>query len=165
MIFLIGFMGSGKSTIGQELANQLNTNFVDTDQLIEEKYEMTIEEIFRVHGEERFREMETKVLEDLKEGLKIIVMTGGGIAERQYNRDLMKSKGKVIWLNCSFEETASRIAGDTTRPLVKEKGIAGLKSLYEKRFSVYKSSSDVEIESTGLTVEETVKKILRCLKF
>ncbi|MGD6803918.1 shikimate kinase [Rossellomorea aquimaris] len=164
MIFLIGFMGSGKSTIGRELAKELNSDCLDSDQLIEEKYKMTIGEIFARYGENRFREMETEILKELQGGKWSIVMTGGGMAERKANRDLMKNKGKVIWLNCSFEETVRRIAGDNTRPLVKEKGMDGLKALYEKRVPIYQASSDFEIKTTGLTIEETVKKILAGLK-
>ncbi|MGF2617055.1 shikimate kinase [Rossellomorea vietnamensis] len=160
MIFLIGFMGSGKSTIGRELAKELNCDCLDTDQLIEEKQGMTIKEIFNQYGEHRFREIETEVLKELKGGQQCIVMTGGGMAERRENRELMKRNGKVIWLNCSFEETARRIAGDHARPLIREKGMDGLKSLYERRVPFYQDASDFEIETVGLTIEETVEKIL-----
>ncbi|WP_421379563.1 shikimate kinase [Bacillus salacetis] len=163
MIFLIGFMGCGKTTIGKKLAEHLGWNWFDTDQLIEEKYELKIKEIFEKYGEERFREMETEALKELK-GEQGIVMTGGGMAGRKVNRDLMREKGKVIWLNCSFEELAKRISNDDTRPLVTQKGLAGVKSLYEERLPLYDSAADLAIETAELTIDETIKKVLACLK-
>ncbi|WP_409251336.1 shikimate kinase [Bacillus sp. SCS-153A] len=162
MIFLIGFMGTGKTTIGNVLAQKLQCPCVDTDQLIEEKYSMRIKEIFEEYGEERFREMETETLQELKEE-EIVVMTGGGMADRKVNRELMKEKGKVVWLNCEFNEIIKRIANDASRPLVMQKGLTGLKSLYEKRLPVYDSAADYTIETSAITVDETVKRIISCL--
>ena len=163
MIFLIGFMGSGKTTIGSALAQQLNCDCIDTDHLIEEKYQMKIREIFAEYGEKRFREMETEILHELNDD-GVVVTTGGGMAGREVNRQVMKEKGQVIWLNCRFEELVKRIADDAARPLVIQKGLDGLKSLYEERLPLYEGAADHTIDTSGLTVEETVKRILSCLK-
>jgi shikimate kinase len=163
MIFLIGFMGSGKTTVGKVLAKHLGWSCIDTDLLIEAKNNLTIKEIFERYGEERFREMETEALKEL-EGEQGVVMTGGGLAAREENRELMKKKGRVVWLNCSFEELSKRIIDDEERPLVTQKGLSGLKSLYEERLTLYKLAADFTIETSHLTVDETVKKVLSCLK-
>jgi shikimate kinase len=163
MIFLVGFMGSGKTTIGKMLAKKLGWECLDTDQLIEQKCDMKIKEIFEKYGEARFREMETETLMDLDADHHGVVMTGGGMAGTKINRDLMKAKGKVIWLNCGFEELAKRITNDDTRPLVTQRGLAGLKSLYEERLPLYELAADYTIKTSCLTVDETIERILACL--
>ena len=163
MIFLIGFMGAGKTTAGEKLAKVLNWTVVDTDRQIEEKYQMTITEIFEKSGENRFREMETQILAEL-EGDRSIVMTGGGMAIKEVNRRMMQKKGKIVWLNCSIEEIKKRLEKDTARPLIVEKGLEGIMELYTERLPLYEEAADCIIETSGLTVDETVDEILSCLK-
>ncbi|RIW31077.1 shikimate kinase [Bacillus salacetis] len=163
MIFLIGFMGSGKTTVGKKLAEELHCRYADTDELIENKYNMEVKEIFALYGESKFREMETETLKELEEE-EMVIMTGGGSAGKKINRDLMKEKGKVIWLDCPFEELLMRIASDPKRPLVKQKGLEGIKKLFTEREPVYYSAADYVIKTSGLTIDEIVKEILSCLK-
>jgi shikimate kinase len=163
MIFLIGFMGAGKTTVGLDLSRELGWSCIDTDSMIEEQYGMPVREIFRKFGESEFREIETKILRELN-GDNCIITTGGGMPGKEVNRSLMKKKGTVIWLNCSFEEIAERIGDDETRPLLEGKALEGVKDLFTKRLALYKAAADYDIETSGLTVSETVKKILSCLK-
>jgi shikimate kinase len=163
MIFLVGFMGSGKTTVGKALAQELRCAYADTDELIEKKFNMTIKEIFEQYGETRFREIETEIIQNLEDE-RMVIMTGGGSAGRKINRDLMKEKGKVIWLDCPFEELVQRIAGDVERPLVTQRGLNGMKVLFEERLPVYKAAADYAVEASGLTVDEIVKEILSSLK-
>ncbi|WP_456274062.1 shikimate kinase [Bacillus sp. AK031] len=163
MIFLIGFMGAGKTTVGLELSKKLGWSCFDMDRMIEEQYGMPVREIFRKFGESEFRKIETKILLELK-GDQCIITTGGGVPGKEVNRSLMKQKGTVIWLNCSFDEIAKRIVGDETRPLLEGKALEEVKDLYTKRLALYKAAADYEIETLGLSVSGTVKKVLSCLK-
>lgn len=159
VIFLTGFMGSGKTTIGEKLAAQLQYPIIDTDQLIEQEEGMTIKKIFSEHGESYFRELETKVLMNLT-GENLIVTTGGGMAIKAENRQLMKEKGTVFFLDCSLEEILRRTTGDTTRPLLNERPRHEVEQLLNERLPFYREA-DYIIDTTSLSMEETVAKIIR----
>jgi shikimate kinase len=121
-IFLIGFMGSGKSTMGRALAASLNLTFIDLDSFLEEKYFRTIPEIFSVEGEESFRMKERKVLEEVSAFDNVIVATGGGAPCFFDNMDLMNNSGFCIFLDVDVSSLISRlITAKTERPLIKGK--------------------------------------------
>ncbi len=118
-IILIGFMGSGKTSVGKLLAQRLSYSFCDTDQLLEGKSGDTINHIFSVHGEEYFRHMETQLLQELSSSLRQTVLsTGGGMPLREQNSRLLMELGFVVYLKASKETTVNRLMGDTTRPLL-----------------------------------------------
>lgn len=152
-IYLIGFMGSGKTSVAKALREKLSVESVDTDEKIELAAEKTIPEIFKIEGENRFRDYETKVLKRLS-NRNIIVATGGGIIERTENVTWMKRNGIVIYLHTSWEEIADRLTNDETRPLWKQSE-QDRKKLYQNRESNYISASD-EIVGTD---KKTPKKI------
>jgi shikimate kinase len=140
-IILIGFMGSGKTSVGERLAQNLSYRFRDTDRLLEHSERDTINHIFAVHGEEYFRSKETKLLQELLPGLEHTVLsTGGGLPLREQNAKLLKEMGFVVYLKASKETTLKRLKGDNTRPLLQgddqEKKIEGLLAyrtpIYEK---------------------------------
>ena len=119
-IFIVGPMASGKSTIGKKLAKALGVNFIDIDKEIERKAGVEISRIFEVEGEESFREREKKTLKELSEGNNSVISTGGGAVLRMENRELMKSKGKVIYLETPVELQLERTLKDKSRPLLSK---------------------------------------------
>ena len=122
-ILLIGFMGSGKSTIGRKLAKLLEYSFVDTDTVIEEDQGCSVSEIFKYGGEECFRKMETRLLQKLKNVENSVIATGGGIVLREQNQRLLQEIGKRVYLNVPQEELQQRLTKDRNRPLLKKKDL------------------------------------------
>lgn len=119
LVFLVGPMGAGKSTIGRLLAAELNLNFRDSDRVIEERTGADIPWIFDMEGEEGFRERETAVLLELTNERDAVIATGGGIVLRAQNRELMKSSGFVCYLTASIDQLVERTARDKKRPLLQ----------------------------------------------
>lgn len=161
IIFLTGFMGSGKTTIGEKLAKKLGYPIVDTDQWIEQQEGMTIKQIFSEHGEAFFRELETKALKNLT-GENLVVTTGGGMVIKAENRQLMKAKGTVFFLDCSLDEILKRTAGDTTRPLLNERPRHEVEQLLNERLPLYRKA-DYIIDTTSLSMSDIVAEIMRFL--
>lgn len=160
-IFLIGFMGSGKSTLGAQLARRLAYHFVDMDQLIEDTAEMSIPEIFEEHGEEVFRKWEQDILRELCQGEKMVVSTGGGVPCHSGLMDLMNNNGTTIYLKLSPEALLSRlIRSRTERPLIKGKSEAELLEfiidLLEKREEFYMRASHV-VDGLNMTAESLIR--------
>jgi shikimate kinase len=119
LIFLIGPMGAGKSTIGRLLAAELNYQFKDSDRVIEEKTGADIPWIFDMEGEEGFRERETQALTELATETQMVIATGGGIILREQNRKIMKQAGVVCYLTASIDQLVERTARDKKRPLLQ----------------------------------------------
>ena len=157
-IVLVGYMGSGKSTVGRELAQRNGMTFLDTDAAIEEAEGCSIREIFETRGEEAFRDMETEYLRRLsKTAVNMVIATGGGIVLREENRALLKQTGKVIWLEASPEETLERVRSDSGRPLLdsasEEELASKIKRMIELRTPAYSAAADQRIFTDGKTVE------------
>lgn len=155
-IYLIGFMGSGKSTIGSELSKKDSLTFVDTDQFIEEKYKTRIARIFEEDGEETFRNYEVETLKDLIDF--DVIATGGGIIERKENKVTMEKNGVIIYLHTSFKEIDSRLKNDVDRPLWNN-DMDNKMALYKRRIPLYKDFADHVIQTDDKTVEEIVREI------
>ena len=119
-IILIGFMGAGKTTVGRKLANRLGYFFLDTDQQIEKQQGCTIEEIFRYAGEATFRDLETKLLENLQSVRNTILSTGGGMFIRSKNQELLKDIGKTVYLQVDKGTLEQRLQCDLNRPLLQQ---------------------------------------------
>ena len=117
-IIITGFMGSGKTTIGRKLAKLIEYSFVDTDSEIEDDQGCSVSEIFKYGGEECFREMETRLLEKLKNIDNSVIATGGGIVLSEENRKMLKGIGKRVYLRVPEEELARRLKNDRNRPLL-----------------------------------------------
>ena len=117
-IVLIGFMGSGKSSIGRRVAAHLGFQFVDTDALLVERDGREIAEIFAREGEARFRDLETAVLESLSTREHCVISTGGGVILREENRALLRQLGLVVWLTASEDVIFERVSRTNTRPLL-----------------------------------------------
>ncbi len=160
-LYLIGFMGSGKSTVGRLLAELLGTDFVDLDPLVEEKAKKSIEEIFALEGEKRFRELESEVLAEVA-GRKAVVATGGGIIQREENIRLMRETGTVVWLRISYREFERRREKLAGRPLLSSPE-SKVKKLFEGRTKLYRKASHICVNVDQKTPEEVAQEVLRCL--
>ena len=128
-IFLVGPMGSGKSSLGKKLAKSLDKKFIDTDKEIEKNERKTISEIFENSGESYFREKEREFLINIPNSLNMVIATGGGIVTDQENREKLK-ENKVIFLNASVERQHKRTSRSDKRPLLKN--VDKLKKLRSK---------------------------------
>ncbi|HEX8186305.1 MAG TPA: shikimate kinase, partial [Blastocatellia bacterium] len=110
-IFLVGFMGAGKTTVGRALAQQLNYGFSDLDELIEERAGISIERIFSESGEAEFRRLETEAIQGCREYRRTVIALGGGAYVSDRNRDLIREIGRTVWLDCPLDICLARIQG------------------------------------------------------
>jgi shikimate kinase len=146
MIFLVGFMGSGKSSVGRELAARLGLRFIDLDDEIVARENRPIREVFRTHGEEYFRRVETEELRRVcGEGLAVVALGGGAFCIGE-NRELVRGAGTSVWLDVPFEEIYARCAGDSGRPLFGTR--EELLSLLERRRPLY-ALADIRVVAEG----------------
>jgi len=144
-VYLTGFMGAGKSTVGRALAERLDWPFLDLDDSIEAQQGMTIAEIFASRGEAWFRQLESAALRSLDDSVAAVVATGGGVLSVPENREWMRAHGLAVWLDVSFELVTERLAAtdQETRPLFENESQA--RELFAKRQSQY-GDSDLRIE-------------------
>lgn len=143
-LYLIGMMGSGKSTIGQLVAQSLGYRFFDTDKVIEQATGQTINQIFATTGEAEFRQLETQVLAELSAYTRLVIATGGGIVAQPRNWSYLRH-GLVIWLNVPLEVLYGRLKKDTSRPLLQTADpLAKLQLLLQERRSLY-AQADLEM--------------------
>ncbi|WPF89555.1 shikimate kinase [Cyanobacterium aponinum AL20118] len=139
-IYLIGMMGSGKTTVGELLAKELGYRFLDTDTIISAVSEKSINQIFAEDGEDEFRQLESDVLQEVSAYLYTVIATGGGIILRQQNWSHLRD-GMVVWLNVPINVLVQRLKDDDTRPLLKREELqTKLTSLYEQRKSLYQQA-------------------------
>lgn len=164
-VILIGFMGAGKTTVGQALAQSCSLAFADTDQLIEAKTNRTISAIFKEQGEEAFRRMETELLQDLlSEERPAVYSVGGGLPIREENRTLLRRLGTVIYLTIKPDTVLERLKGDTTRPLLSGEHVRErVEELLWLRDPVYRETAHWSVSVDGKTVSALVEEILTCL--
>lgn len=160
-IFLCGFMGCGKSTIGQKLAQKLDCHFIDMDTYIEEQTGMSIPEIFEIYGEAYFRDTETQAVRDLanQDG---VIACGGGAMLRESNAQIAKQSGCVILLDVPFRTCYFRIA-DSDRPIVKRSTRQQLQKLYDDRYVIYKKHC-THIVDAAHSPSQAVKAILASIE-
>lgn len=160
-IVLVGLSGSGKTTIGNILSRFSSYSFVDTDEIIVKQQNRSINEIFADNGEEYFRDLETQVTKEVSDKDCQIISTGGGVVLRDENLKNLKQNGVVFYLKTSVETLLKRLAGDTTRPLLKTDDVKKkLEHMLKIRNSLYEKA-DVVIETDKMSAEETAKEILR----
>ena len=155
--FLLNLMsspGSGKTTIGTRLAAQLGRTFLDADTVLEQKAGMNIPEIFRLEGEDGFRQRETAVLAELGKRSGLVIATGGGCVTREENYDLLHQNGIIFWLKRDIDQLPRE-----GRPL----SAGDLAAMYDRRKACYERFADHIVDNNG-TVEDTVQAILDCLK-
>jgi shikimate kinase len=160
-IYLVGFMGCGKSTVGSVLADEIGWSFFDLDQEIEKAADQTVTEIFERHGESVFRAKESEALQKLVRGVRMgrpqVMALGGGAFTIQDNFELATNHGVTIWLDAPLEVIERRIAGETHRPLARDP--ARLRTLYEDRRAAY-ARADYRIETFDHDAGSIVARIL-----
>ncbi|ARC55000.1 shikimate kinase [Candidatus Riesia sp. GBBU] len=161
-IFLIGPMGSGKSTIGKQLSKKLNMNFFDSDKEIEKKTGVNVSWIFDVEGEKGFRKREKKIICSIVKNNNIVLATGGGSIESKKVRDSLSSRGVVIYLKTSIEKQIIRIKSNKGRPLLQDNKSTYriLKNFAYTRNPIYKEISDLAILTDDCNIKEIISKIL-----
>lgn len=161
-IVLIGFMGSGKTTIGKALEEKTDMVFVDTDELIEAYEGCQISNIFADKGEAYFRRLENETLNNLLVSTdNKVISTGGGIVTNQANIPLLKQLGKVFYLRIKPETVVERLEGDKTRPLLMgEDKLVKVEQLMTDRKELYEMVADKTIDTDCLSVSEIVRRIL-----
>lgn len=162
-IFLVGPMGSGKTTIGKLLAKHLKRPFVDADWYISEKAGADIPWIFEKEGEAGFRERESRAMEELTSMSGIVLATGGGVVERVCNREYLKH-GLVIFLDASVETQLTRTKKDKNRPLLQtENPKTILETLYQRRLPLYREVADIVIPTGRAYPKQMMGEILDVL--
>lgn len=174
-IGLIGFSGSGKSTVGPLLAKKLGLRFVDVDTLIAREYGATIPNIFAREGERAFRRLESRMIGRTLSGVKkaAVIALGGGAFISNENRSLILDNSTVIWLSCSVREIHRRLRGGNNRPLLnvspqtgqtmREARLRQIAALLSKRLPTYRYAN-IRVATTNRTTQQVVSEILRQLR-
>lgn len=167
-IMLIGFMGSGKTSVGRALSGQLGCALKDMDSMIADRAGKSIRQIFDEEGEQHFRDLETGLLEELAAGSAAgteVISAGGGIILRKANRLLLPECGVSVWLKVSAAEAAGRLAGDETRPLLAGAGKEDrIRRLLTEREALYREAADVVIDTDGKDPETIAREITGILR-
>lgn len=161
-VYLIGFMGAGKSTVAPKLADKMNRGWGDTDDLVEDKKGMSIPEIFEYYGEDRFREIETDVIRKISKEKGKIVAVGGGAPMREENWKAMKSTGEIVYLEVSPKEIMERVGNNGARPLLAdlkhEEKRSKVRRMLKKRHPRY-SKADHIILCDGVGTEAVAGEV------
>jgi len=164
-IFLIGFMGAGKSTIASCLHRSHGMQVVEMDSVIEQREKLPISEIFRVHGEEYFRHLETALLIELQQKSNVVVSCGGGVPMRAENVQAMKRHGRVVLLDAKPETILERVRDSHDRPLLEHnKTVEFISDLMEKRRPKYEAAADIRVATDGRSADEICEDILMQLR-
>ena len=164
VIFLVGYRGTGKSTVARLLAERLGWGWVDADELLERRHGRSIRQIFAEEGEAGFRDKEAAILEELCRGERLVVATGGGIVLREDNRRRLRAAGRVVWLTADAMTIWRRLQEDPTtgarRPTLTVGGLAEVEELLRVREPLYRECADLTVSTDGRTPEEIVAAIL-----
>jgi shikimate kinase len=164
-VFLVGFMGAGKSTVSRLVGKRLDRPAVDIDTEIETTAGRSVREIFEDVGEDAFRELETERLRLLADAEPSIVACGGGIVMRDENRVMLKDLGTVVYLKVSAGETLARVGSDGTRPLLSGPGgVIAATRLLEARESTYSAVADVTIDTVGRSADDVAEDVARVIR-
>lgn len=164
-IILVGPMGSGKSTIGRQLANNLKKEFKDSDHEIVARTGASIPLIFEIEGEEGFRRREAAMIDELTQLEDIVLATGGGAVLREENRHHLEQRGVVIYLYASVDQLFERTSRDHNRPLLQtENPRQKLQELMEQRDPLYREVADMVVHTDDRSIRSVVKEILVRLK-
>ena len=160
-VFLVGFMGAGKTTVGKVLATRLNFEFVDLDDMIQERMGLSVQEIFVRLGEAAFRRAESEVLESCREMFRTVVALGGGAYAAESNRELPREIGTTIWLDCPLEVCLSRLGEDPSRPVLGSE--PEMEALLDRRRAAY-LEADLIVDVGTATPEEVASEIVKLVR-
>ena len=165
-IVLTGFMASGKSAVGKELAKRLKMNFVDSDKLIEEKEGIKISKIFQEKGEPYFRDVETEVIKEVAKYENSVIATGGGVVLKEENMQALRKRGTIICLSADAATVLKRTSYNHLRPLLegeRQDRENKIKNLLAFRTPYYEKA-DFMVDTNSLNVEQIIEKIINYIK-
>ena len=164
-IVLIGFMGAGKSTISDYLSTMFDMEIVEMDQVIAEREEMSIPDIFATYGEEYFRDLETSLLIEMQDRKNTVISCGGGAALRERNVEEMKKNGRVVLLTASPEVVYERVKDSNDRQVLNgRKNVEGIDELMEQRRGKYEAAADIVINTDHKTVLQVCEELVQRLQ-
>ena len=164
-VSLVGLPGSGKSTVGRQLARRLQVPFVDSDHVVEQKLGCSIREYFEREGEESFRDVEESVIEELARRHQGVLSTGGGSVLRPANRENLRNAGKVVYLKSSPDELFRRLRHDMNRPLLQVADpMSRLRELFVARDPLYRETAHFVLETGRPSVATLVNMIVMQLE-
>ena len=165
VIFLVGMMGAGKTTVGRELAKRLRLRFVDCDHEIEARTGVKIPVIFDIEGEEGFRRRETQELDELSRMSGLVIATGGGIVLAEQNRNILRERGTVIYLDVAPDVLFERTRHDRNRPLLQVSNPkARIRELYAQRAPLYREVADLVVPGRKGSPQNMARTIERQLE-
>jgi shikimate kinase len=162
-IVLIGYRGTGKTVVGELVAEALQMKCIGMDAAIVEKAGMSIPDIVEKHGWTAFRDMESEVARELAELDSVVIDTGGGVVERPENIDALKENSRIVWLGASVGTIVSRIQGDTERPSLTggKTFTEEVAEVLERRTPIYESAAQYHIDTDELTPEQVAEKVIK----
>ena len=168
-VFLIGYRGSGKSTVAAALSQRLGWPWIDADEQLERRAGKTIKQIFDEEGEQAFRDLEAAVVDDLARRNRHIIALGGGAVVREQNRQALGGRGPIVWLKASPEALLARVQTDATtvarRPnLTSHGGLDEIRKLLSDRIPIYESCADLAIDTENKSPTEIAREIVTGLK-
>ena len=164
-IFLIGFMGCGKSTVADFLNRELSMEVIEMDQIIAKREGMSISDIFETHGEQYFRDLETNLLVEMQNKSNVVISCGGGTPMRENNVLEMKKNGRVVLLTAKPETILSRVKDNHDRPLLEgNKNVDFIAGLMEKRREKYQAAADIVIETDGKDKLEICEELVQRIR-
>lgn len=160
-IFLIGFMGAGKSTIARALQRELGFPLIEMDERIVKEQGMSINDIFAQYGEDHFRDIESQLIVDIGKEEPSIVSCGGGVVVRPQNTQNMKEIGRIVFLKATPETIYERVKNSTDRPILNgHMNVEYIAELMEKRRALYETAADITIQTDGKTREQICEEII-----
>ena len=160
-IYLIGFMGTGKSTVSKALKKKIGWKEIDVDAMIEREQKMAISDIFTAYGEEHFRDIETETMERIGTMDPAIVSCGGGAVLRSQNVENMKKSGTIVLLTAKAHTVYKRVKGSKDRPILNgHMNVEYIKLLMKKRQDIYEKACDVSISTDGKTPDRIAREII-----
>ena len=163
-VLLVGFMGSGKSSVGRALASRFEAPFVDLDERISAEAGRSISEIFAEEGEAAFRDRESRALDALGGEPPSVVACGGGIVTRERNRERLARLGTVVYLEVAADDAVRRCGPDAGRPVLRERTPEEVEALLRERSPLYDEVADVRVDTTGLTVSDVAERVVKALQ-
>ena len=164
-IFLVGPMGSGKSTVGRALARKIGYRFIDSDREIESRCGVDIPTIFEYEGEKGFRDREERMIEELTSLAGVVLATGGGSVLRDSNRQRLMERGCVVLLQVDIKEQMRRVSFDANRPLLQtDDPEARLRALMEEREPIYQSVAQLQVSTDSRGMHHVLGRLLRLLR-
>jgi shikimate kinase len=169
-LYLVGYRGSGKTTVGRILADRLSLPFVDTDEEVEQRTGRTIPELFESLGESGFRELETSAIRSVSVRESSVISLGGGAILRPENREILKGTGFTVWLQATAEQLAARLTEDEAqgkrRPSLTSLGTLGeIATVLKQREPLYRESSDLILQSANSSAIELASQIADWFQF